>query len=132
MEHTPIEPTEKNKEFQKDLKNLFEKHSVKAGVSIFLCDNDETLIAIFGDEPTVKVITINLLEAIEEIMVVKPNPEEDLKTLKTSYKEAIANDKEAFIFRGQHVITRYAKYLIEFLESKTKIKQKLNKNNYDK
>lgn len=41
----------------------------------------------------------------------------DLAPLKRAYKAAVKANKYFFVFKGQEVITDYAKYLIEYLES---------------
>jgi len=38
--------------------------------------------------------------------------------LKTEYKKSVDNNIEMFIFDGHELLTAYAKYLIEYLESK--------------
>lgn len=43
----------------------------------------------------------------------------DLKPLKTAYQKAVKEKKDFFLYKGQEVVTTYAKYLIEYLELKT-------------
>ena len=40
--------------------------------------------------------------------------------LKKSYKQAIKNNKDHFVFEGADILTSYAKYLIEYLSTKFK------------
>lgn len=42
----------------------------------------------------------------------------DLRDLKIAYKKAIEIDQEVFVFKGREFLVSYAKYLIEYLESK--------------
>ena len=42
---------------------------------------------------------------------------EDVIALRKRYEQAVANDEEIFTFKGEELLTSYAKYLIEFLES---------------
>jgi hypothetical protein len=41
----------------------------------------------------------------------------DLKDLKELYKKAVKDNKDYFIYKQNEIITSYAKYLIEYLES---------------
>lgn len=43
-----------------------------------------------------------------------------LKDLKRHYKKAVEDNKESFIFNGDEYLTSYAKYVIEYLESRFK------------
>jgi hypothetical protein len=43
---------------------------------------------------------------------------ETFKSLKSEYKNAVENNKEIFIFQGHELLTAYAKYMIEYLNSK--------------
>ena len=43
----------------------------------------------------------------------------DLKPLKTAYQKAVKEKKDFFLYKGQEVVTTYAKYLIEMLENTT-------------
>lgn len=43
-----------------------------------------------------------------------------LKDLKRHYNKAVKANKESFIFNGDEYLTSYAKYVIEYLESKFK------------
>ena len=43
---------------------------------------------------------------------------ESLRQLKLAYKRAVKEDKESFIFQGQEMLVSYAKYMIEYMESK--------------
>lgn len=43
----------------------------------------------------------------------------ELKRFKTKYEHAMKHDKTEFRYDGQDVVTGYAKYLIEYLESMT-------------
>jgi hypothetical protein len=43
---------------------------------------------------------------------------EVLKELKAEYNKSVENKIEVFNFKGNELLTDYAKYLIEFLESK--------------
>jgi hypothetical protein len=38
--------------------------------------------------------------------------------LKSDYSNAVKNNKEQFTFEGHELLTDYAKYMIEYLESK--------------
>lgn len=40
--------------------------------------------------------------------------------LKKEYKKAVENNKESFIFQNKEIVTGYAKYLIEYLETQIK------------
>lgn len=44
----------------------------------------------------------------------------DLKPLKKLYEQAVKDKKDFFVYKGQEVITTYAKYLIEYLETTNK------------
>ena len=51
---------------------------------------------------------------------------ENYKTLKKEYEKAVAEGKETFnseVFDGQEVLTKYVKYVLEFVE-KYKLKEK--------
>lgn len=41
----------------------------------------------------------------------------DLNKLKVEYESAVKNNQESFIFKGREVLTVFAKYLIQYLES---------------
>jgi hypothetical protein len=41
----------------------------------------------------------------------------DLPALKKAYKKAVEVESEAFLFKETLVLTKFAKYLIEYLES---------------
>ena len=43
---------------------------------------------------------------------------EDFRRLKDEYEKALAQEKEQFVFDKQVLLVSYAKYLIEYLESK--------------
>lgn len=43
-----------------------------------------------------------------------------LRELKQAYKKAVADKKEQFTFYGNELLTSYAKYLIEYAETKLK------------
>jgi hypothetical protein len=43
---------------------------------------------------------------------------ETFKSLKQEYKKAVDNNQESFIFQGHELLTQYAKYIIEYLNSK--------------
>lgn len=45
--------------------------------------------------------------------------QKDLKPLKAAYQKAVKEKKDFFLYKGQEVITTYAKYLIEMLENTT-------------
>jgi hypothetical protein len=45
---------------------------------------------------------------------------DDLNQFKKLYKQAIRDEKEIIIFRGDEYLTTYAKYLIEYLTTKFK------------
>jgi hypothetical protein len=45
---------------------------------------------------------------------------EKLKELKRDYNKALKNNSESFFFEEQEMLTAYAKYLIEYLDSKFK------------
>jgi hypothetical protein len=40
--------------------------------------------------------------------------------LKKEYKKAVENNEEFFIFQNKEIVTEYAKYLIEHLETQIK------------
>jgi hypothetical protein len=42
---------------------------------------------------------------------------EDLKPLKVLYKKAIRGKCEIFTYKGKEILTSYAKYLIEYMET---------------
>jgi len=44
--------------------------------------------------------------------------QQDAEILKAKYELACEENKESFSLMGQEVLTSYAKYLIEYLESK--------------
>jgi len=46
--------------------------------------------------------------------------ENDLKILKRKFKEACENNKEQFTFLGRDILKTYAKYLIQYLDSRFK------------
>ena len=41
----------------------------------------------------------------------------DVAALRKRYDQAVENDEEIFTFKGEELLTSYAKYLVEFLES---------------
>ena len=41
-----------------------------------------------------------------------------LEKLKEQYNHSVNNKLESFIFEGQEILTDYAKYMIQYLESK--------------
>jgi hypothetical protein len=43
-----------------------------------------------------------------------------LKELKNLYNKAVKDNKESFIYNGDEYLTSYAKYVIEYLETKLK------------
>ena len=43
-----------------------------------------------------------------------------LAELKRAYKKAVTDKKESFTFYGNELLTTYAKYLIEYAETKLK------------
>lgn len=43
--------------------------------------------------------------------------QKDIKPLKVAYNKAVKEGKDFFVYRGQEVVTTYAKYLLEYLES---------------
>lgn len=45
---------------------------------------------------------------------------QELSNLKRSYTVAIRNKKDQFTFKGNELLVSYAKYLIEYLETKLK------------
>ncbi len=45
---------------------------------------------------------------------------EDLEPLKQKYEEAVEKGEDIFEYRGGQVVTNFAKYLIEYLESNGK------------
>lgn len=40
-----------------------------------------------------------------------------LKELKVAYRQAVRDGQEAFLFNGHVLLTDYAKYMVEYLES---------------
>lgn len=42
---------------------------------------------------------------------------EDLELFEQLYKEALDNNQDFFVFQGQEVLTSYAKYLLEYLNT---------------
>lgn len=42
------------------------------------------------------------------------------RKLKHCYKKAVTEKKDMFVFDGREILTAYAKYLIEYLETKFK------------
>ena len=46
-----------------------------------------------------------------------------LKELKNLYNNAVKNKKQSFKYNGDEYLTIYAKYVIEYLESKFKTKK---------
>jgi hypothetical protein len=42
------------------------------------------------------------------------------RKLKTAYRNAIRQGQDVFIFEGNEILTQYAKYLIEYLQTKFK------------
>jgi len=47
----------------------------------------------------------------------------DYFLLKAKYENAIIEKKENFIFNGQEILTKYAKYLLEELQTRHLIKE---------
>ena len=43
---------------------------------------------------------------------------QDVKGLRAAYEKAVKDGIEVFVFKGQELFTGYAKYLLEYLESK--------------
>ena len=39
----------------------------------------------------------------------------DKKELQIAFNDAVKNNHESFVFKGQEVLTQYAKYLLEYL-----------------
>jgi len=52
-------------------------------------------------------------------MVIK---KEEIKELKKLYKNAVENEEETFMFKGELLLTSYAKYLIEYIDISIKKK----------
>lgn len=46
--------------------------------------------------------------------------QDSLKRLKKEYEKAVKDKKEVFVFEGHELLTSYAKYLIEYAETKLK------------
>jgi len=44
--------------------------------------------------------------------------QKNYKTLKKLYEKAVANGDEQFVWEGQDVLTAYAKYLLQYIESR--------------
>ena len=44
----------------------------------------------------------------------------EFQRLKKLYAVAVAEGQEIFVFKGQELLTAYAKYLIEYLEGRMK------------
>jgi len=44
--------------------------------------------------------------------------QETFKNLKQEYRKAVQDKKEIFVFQGHELLTEYAKYIIEYLNSK--------------
>lgn len=42
----------------------------------------------------------------------------DLMNLKILYKDAVANEKESFMFKDREILTSFAKYWIEYIETR--------------
>lgn len=42
---------------------------------------------------------------------------EDLAPLKKAYDKAVKEGKEYFVYKGTELVTSYAKYLLEYLQS---------------
>lgn len=42
---------------------------------------------------------------------------EDLESFKEAYLEAEENDQETFVYNGTEVLTAYAKFVIQYMES---------------
>jgi len=45
---------------------------------------------------------------------------DDLASLKRSYNKAVKSEQQDFWWGGHHLLTNYAKYLIQFLEEEFK------------
>jgi hypothetical protein len=43
---------------------------------------------------------------------------ETFKEFKKEYSKAVINNQEIFIFQGKELLTAYAKYIIEYINSK--------------
>lgn len=43
-----------------------------------------------------------------------------IKQLRTAYKQALADEQPTFIFEGKTILVAFAKYLLEYLDSITK------------
>lgn len=46
--------------------------------------------------------------------------QENFESFNNLYEKAVREKKESFEFEGQEILTAYAKYVIEFLTTKTK------------
>ena len=82
------------------------------------------LLAVKNDASAIRSIVNDICEAWEVGKAqkltkasIEMNPAA-LKELKTRYDMAVRNGDESFVFDGQIVLTTYAKYLIEYVESK--------------
>lgn len=42
---------------------------------------------------------------------------EDLKPLKKAYDQAVKDGKDYFVYKGTELVTSYAKYLLEYLQT---------------
>lgn len=123
-----VNPTEKNSKFVEKLNKLINKHEVVAHVSVYMFNDGQTVVGLTGKSKIIDVLISELLKAklddsIKQILNEEvPNKseiisKEDLAELKTLYKKATLNNEKQFAFKGTFVLTKYAKHLINFLDS---------------
>lgn len=46
--------------------------------------------------------------------------EENFESFKEEYEKAVDSDEESFMFEGQYILTRYARYVIEYMNIRKK------------
>lgn len=51
-----------------------------------------------------------------------------LRELKTLYNKAVKENKESFMYNGDEYLTSYAKYVIEYLETRFNETKRINLN----
>lgn len=63
-------------------------------------------------------ITPNEVTELKEF--INKKIEEELKSLRNSYEQALVDNKDSFIWEGEEMSTPFAKYFLEHHESKLK------------